>query len=167
MQHILKARKAEDSSSSDSEDSDDSDPDVELVSDSEDDDMIDKELIEGVSRARADARKRSNTSSASGNNSFQRNLLRQMQGQSKEISALAHSMVKLADAHTSSKESSSSSSITSNQEMLNEIKAIIQMKEAGYYTEAEAAQQIEQAKAALKSHQDRKSAGLGAVSEKK
>ena len=162
MQHILKARKAEDSSSSDSEDSD---PDVEFVSDSEDDDKIDKELFEGLGRARADARNSSKASSVSGNNSFQRNLLRQMQGQSKEISAVAHSMVKLADAHTSSKESSSSSSITSNQEMLNEIKAIIQMKEAGYYTEAEAAQQIEQSKAALKSHQDRKAAGLGAVSD--
>ena len=65
-------------------------------------------------------------------------------------------MSKLAEAHTSSKESSTSSSITSNQELMIEIEAIRKAVDAGVYDEDEAAQQIAEAKAALKSHQARK-----------
>lgn len=120
---------------------------------------MDTELLEGpvgLNRARADARKRTKTSHSDGKNAFQRNLLRQMEGQSKIISSAASSMSKLAEAHTSSKESSTSSSITSNQELMIEIEAIRKAVDAGVYDEDEAAQQIAEAKAALKSHQARK-----------
>ena len=117
--------------------------------DSSDESSIDKELAGGKMswiRARQEARDRSKPISAEGNSSYQRNVLRQMQTQSKTIASVATSLTKFA-------ESGSSSTITSNRDLISEIEAINKAKEVGVYDDAEAAQQIKQAKAALHKHQ--------------
>jgi len=136
-------------------DDENSDASCELLgqSDSEvgssDESCIDKELLEGVSgfsRARQESRQRSMPKSDEGSNSFQRNMLRQFEAQSKTFEAVATAL-------TSVSQSKTSSVIKTNGDLINEIRSIKEAKDAGVYDDAEAAEQIAQAKAALKKYQ--------------
>jgi hypothetical protein len=142
-------------SGDDDDDDENSDASCEVLGDSDsevgssDESCIDKELFGGSSvlrRARQEARQRSKPTSDEGSNSFQRNMLRQFQAQSRTFDAVATAL-------TTSSQSKNSSEIKTNRDLMSEIESIQKAKETGVYDEAEAAHQIEKAKAALKKYQ--------------